>query len=151
MRPIVLSDQFFWNLHQSVGKNASNGNSMDISFVQWSFVEACARESGIPAATLQIYRSVRVTGSCSSRDDDPLVAAILAMQGHVHSQRPHTVIDGHISVANGILYAPGAEFLILDINLAIAGWYPNLYPRLDLIPGCPAAIANVSRQAIPRV
>jgi len=150
MRPIILSDRFFWNLHQSVGKNASNSNPTDVGFVQWSFVQATTHPGGMDPADLHVYGAVRVTGACSGRDDDPLVAAILALQRNARRRKPAMLVDGHVSVAHdSITYAPHAAFLILDLCTAFAGWYPNAYPRLDLMPGCPADVAAAVRNTIP--
>lgn len=150
MHPMILGNKFYWNIDQSVGRNASNSDSVDISLVQWSFVLATSHDHGIPADGLQLYRAVQVTGFCNGRDDDPLVRAILAMQKNVHARHPASTIDGHISVAYGDgRYAPGTAFLILDICYAFAHWFPNAYPRLDLVPGCPSAIIRSVRGAIP--
>lgn len=150
MRPIVANNWFLWNIDQSVGKNASNGNSADISLVQWYFVQLATRPAGVNPAHLSIYRAVRVTGSCSGRDDDPLVVAILTWQNSEHADRAHSTVDGHVSVAQGTgFYAAAAPFMILMLSDELAHWFPNVYPRLDLIPGCPSAIANAVRAAIP--
>ncbi|MEO8779072.1 MAG: hypothetical protein ABI389_10440, partial [Rhodanobacter sp.] len=98
MRPVIIGDKFYWNLSQSVGKNASNSNPEDISFVQW--VLSQLGHDGDPA-TDAIYRAVRINGFCSGRDDDPLVIAIIDQQLKQQLTHPHILVDGHVSVAEG--------------------------------------------------
>ena len=150
MRPIILNNWFFWNLDQSVGKSASNGDPTDVSLAQWFYTQLAAHPAGVPPDHMPIYRAVQVSGGCTGRDDDPLVAAILTTQKVSNAGKPTYTVDGHISVVHGgVFYAPTTPFLILQMSTTLAGWHPNVYPRLDLIPGCPPNVANAVRKAIP--
>jgi hypothetical protein len=137
---------FQWNLDSSVGKGGQNSSPCDISYIQWYYTLA-GRNSLTPPDRQAIYQKVRVTGSCTGRDDDPLVAAIIAHQKALG----HPQVDGRVSVAKGGGKFHMNAYFVLRLGARLADMYPNAWPRLDQIPGCPALVAQAVRQAIPRV
>ena len=137
---------FQWNIDCSVGKGGTNNLACDVSYLQWYYTLA-AEHPLTPEDRKAIYRKVQVIGVCRGTDDDPLVAAIFAHQRALN----HPQIDGRISVAYGSGKIGAAAFFILRLGARLANMYPNVWPRLDLIPKCPASVAQAVRAAIPSV
>src|SRR5262245_60214028 len=96
MKPYIHIDTMHWNLSSSVGKLAQNSDAAYVSYIQWYYTLA-AEHPDTPDERKRVYREVRVTGTCSGRDDDLLVKAILIHQRALN----HPVIDGRISPAHG--------------------------------------------------
>lgn len=140
---------FQWNLDCCVGYHGANSVPSDVSYIQWYYTLA-AEFPLTPEDRRAIYRQVRVTGFCRGTDDDPLVAAIFAQQ-RAFSAPAHPVIDGQISVAQGSGKIGAAAFHILRLDARLASMYPNAWPRLDMIPKCPALVAQAVREAIPSI
>ena len=135
-----------WNLDSSVGKNGANSNAADVSFIQWYYTLAANFHLTVPASQ-EIYRKVRISGVCRGTDADPLVAAILAQQRSMN----HPSLDGKVSVVSGTGKVGANAFFLLRLEARFAVMFPNLWPRLDLIPGCPSSVQEVSRAAIPNM
>jgi hypothetical protein len=138
---------FQWNIDCSVGKNADNTLITDVSYIQW-YYKLAAQNPKTPPDRRAIYQNVEVTGHCSGTGDDPLSAAIWAHQEALQ----HPEIDGKISVAHGSTGKIGSSaFFVLRLGARLADMFPNVWPRLDLMPGCPASVAQASRQAVPQL
>jgi hypothetical protein len=135
---------FQWNLDCSVGKGAANSLACDVSYIQWYYTLA-ATNPLTPEDRKAIYRKVAVTGTCRGVDADPLVAAIMTHQRALG----HPQVDGRISVAHGSGKIGSSAFFILRLGARLANMYPKVWPRLDLIPGCPALVAQAVRESIP--
>jgi len=133
-----------WNVDQSVGKGGQNGSAVDVSYIQWYYVLA-AMQAQTPPDRKAIYGRVKVTGVCLGRDGDPLVDAITAHQRAIS----HPIVDGRISVATGHGQVGAKAFFVLRLGARLANMYPRLWPRLDLIPGCPQIVAQAVLAAIP--
>lgn len=144
---LVQHDQHFditWNLDASVGRGGQNSNRTDVSFVQWYYTLA-AESALTPQDRREIYRAVKVTGSCRGTDDDPLVRAILAHQRALN----HPVVDGRVSVARPGVKVGENAFFILRLCARYAHMFPQQYPRLDLVNGCPSLVAEAIRASVP--
>lgn len=150
MRPFLhqfgVGSHFQWNLDSAVGKGGQNSSREDISYIQWYYTVAAAH-SRTPEDRKAVYSRVSITGICRGTDDDPLVQAILTHQRALS----HPVIDGKISVASGDGRLGARAFFILRLGARFADMFPNVWPRLDLIPGCPAEVATAVRKAVPKV
>jgi hypothetical protein len=133
-----------WNLDASVGKGGSNSSACDISYIQWYYTLA-AQNPKTPDDRKEVYKRVRVTGSCLGTDDDPLVAAIFTHQRALK----HPQIDGRISVAHGSGKLGASAFFVFRLGARLADMYPDSWPRLDLIPNCPGLVAQAVRETIP--
>lgn len=152
MKPYIHSwasgtgNSILWNIGSSVGKGAANNSPCDIFYLQWYYT--LSAQAGItPEERKVIYRKVQMTGHCRGTDNDPLVAAISAQQ----EAMAHPRIDGRINVAHGAGKIDGKAFHILRLGARLATLYPNLWPRLDLMPGCPALVAQAVRDVIPNM
>ena len=137
---------FQWNLDCSVGKGGTNSLPTDISYIQWYYTLAAINPM-TPEDRKVIYRKVKISGVCRDTDDDPLVAAILVQQRALN----HPQIDGKISVAHGTGKIGSSAFFILRLGYRFADMYPNVWPRLDLIPNCPPQVAQTVRASIPKI
>ena len=146
MTPCLHCGDFMWNIDTSVGKGGANSSRCDVSYIQWYYTLAAAHPL-TPEERKAVYRNVKVTGTCRGDDSDPLVAAIFTHQKHLK----HPVIDGRISVAHGTGKVGENAFFVYRLGARLADMYPNVWPRLDLIPGCPPDVAQAARAAVPRV
>ena len=134
MKPYVYGPKFMWNLDCSVGKGGSNNLPCDVSFIQWYYALAAGFHL-TEAANKLVYRKVQVTGQCSGRDDDPLVAAILIQQRSMN----HPYTDGKVSVVSGTGLVGTKAFFLLRLEARFAVMYPNAWPRTRPDPELPAA------------
>jgi hypothetical protein len=144
MKPYVYGPKFMWNLDCSVGKGGQNSVAADVSFIQWYYTLAANFQLTEPA-NKEIYRKVKITGTCNGTDNDPLVAAIIAQQRAMR----HPQADGRVSVVTGTGKVGANAFFLLRLEARFAIMHPNAWPRLDLIPNCPSSVATASRSAIP--
>ena len=135
-----------WNLDKSVGKGASNSSREDVTYIQWYYTLA-AESPLIDRARAAIYAQVRITGTCTGRDDDPLVKAIIAHQTFLR----HPVIDGRVSVAHGNGKVGSNAFFVFRLGARLADMYPNEWPRLDKIKKCPDGVKKAVARCIPRI
>jgi hypothetical protein len=145
MRPYIYGPKFMWNLDCSVGKGGANNIVTDVSFIQWYYTHAVNFHL-TTAENKEIYKKVQITGACSGADSDPLVKAIVAQQrsmGHV--------ADGKVSVVTGSGKIGTHAFFLLRLEARFAVMFPAAWPRLDLIPNCPPAIAQASLAAVPNL
>jgi hypothetical protein len=152
MKPYLHDNRvFMWNLDSAVGKGAANSVNSDVSYLQWYYTLS-ANFQETPPERKEIYRRVKITGICTGRDDDPLVQAIVAQQRALN----HPVIDGKASALPGVagsarLGGDHRAFFIIRLGARFATQFPDKWPRLDHIPGCPASVAGAVRAAIPKI
>ena len=135
-----------WNVDCAVGKGGQNSIIADVAYIQWYYTLA-ASNPRTPPDRQAVYRKVSVTGRCSGTDADPLVAAIKAHQQALS----HPQVDGRISVASGSGKIGASAFFVLRLGARFADMFPGQWPRLDLIPGCPASVVSEVRATIPKV
>lgn len=146
MKPYIYGPKFMWNIDCSVGKGGQNSNATDVAFIQWYYVLAANFHLTTPE-NKAIYQKVKVTGSCSGRDGDPLVAAILAHQRGMN----HPYADGKVSVVTGTGRIGDKAFFLIRLEARFAVMFPNAWPRLDLIPGCPGGVSKAALDAVPNL
>ncbi len=146
MHPYVYGPKFMWNIDGSVGKQGANNVPADVAFIQWYYTLA-ANFGLTDASHRQIYKAVKITGTCSGADSDPLVAAIRVQQQSLSQ----ATVDGKVSVVTGDGKLGLKAFFLLRLEARFAVMYPNAWPRLDLIPNCPASVMQVSKYAVPNI
>jgi len=144
MKPYIYGPKFMWNLDCSVGKGGANSISADVSFLQWYYTLAASFHLTTPE-NQAIYRKVKITGGCTGNDSDPLVAAIIAQQRSLN----HPIIDGKASVVTGTGKLSDKAFFLIRLEARFAVMYPDLWPRLDRIQGCPGSVLEVARGTVP--
>jgi hypothetical protein len=135
-----------WNLTASVGKGGANTNAADVAFIQWYYTLA-ANFHLTEQPNKDVYRYVRITGTCTGADGDPLVKAIVQQQRSMN----HPTVDGKVSVVSGPGKVGDKAFFLLRLEARFAVMYPNAWPRLDLIPNCPAAVKAAALSAVPQL
>ncbi|MFL9995057.1 hypothetical protein PQR34_00495 [Paraburkholderia sediminicola] len=149
MRPYIHvsgpKHKIMWVVECSAGKNAQNSLPTDVSYLQWYYTLA-AEFSETSQEHKSIYKNVLVTGRCSGLDSDPLVQAILVQQRDFG----HPIVDGKASIVHGSGLVDDKAFFVLRLGARFAVMYPQLWPRLDLMPRCPPLVAQASREAIPQ-
>jgi len=127
-----------FNVETSVGRNGKNSSSEDILLVQFLLRTVGER---VPAATAQaahtneVLRQVPLSGTMDQRTIDGIVAQQQAMKRAM----PATVVDGHISPASNYRYGSG-YFTIVALNAFLRRNLPQVWPRLQDLPNCPAAL-----------
>jgi hypothetical protein len=136
---------FFWNVSADVGLNSRN-DIEDVGLVQFAFKSALLLHYNDFSLELQSQiRNLVVTQPCSGRIDDPLVSVIFAFQKEYrHPQVP----DGKISVIKEGLYVDGGgQHLsnLIMLNRFMQKAHQDVYPRIDLVSGCPSITARRSR------
>jgi hypothetical protein len=146
MHAYVYGPKFMWVLDCSVGKGAANTVPADVAFIQWYYTHAANFHLTDPA-NRDIYRKVHITGVCTGLDSDPLVEAIFAQQRGMN----HPIIDGKVSVVTGTGRITDKAFFLLRLEARFAVMFPDRWPRLDLIPGCPSGVKLASVAAIPQM
>jgi hypothetical protein len=135
MHPALVSDGkdqiFYWNVDAVVGLNGVNAFD-DVMFVQWCFYKM-GNWPKLDPASRAVYQKTPVSGECSGRDDDALVASIRALQRVSHG----AVVDGRVDPATTGTYAyHGGQhaYVIFYLNAALRLLHPEQYPRIDLMP-----------------
>lgn len=149
MKPVIYTvgpyNFFMWNLDASVGKSASNSSHEDILYIQYCYYLG-KKDPRISPERLAIYSKVKLTGVCDGTAADPLVQAITV---HQHDMG-HPVVDGKVSVAKGTgKVAQDAAFFVYRLGARLATMYQKVWPRLDLMPECPAPLAACVRSVTP--
>lgn len=150
MKPYVHdADLFMWNLHNSVGRAAANNVQADVCHLQWYYTLA-AKFHLTADERRATYSAVTVSGVCTGRDDDPLVRAILEHQKAIS----HPYVDGRASPvpgSSGGLRLAGKAYFVLRLGARFSWMFPHVWPRVDLIPGCPGSVAAAVRRAVPTI
>lgn len=136
---------FHWNVDSAVGKGGPNSNPADVQYIQFYYTLAGAHPA-TPVERRTVYQRVHVGDKCLGIDGDPLVEAI-----RMHQQTlSHPVVDGRISVAtSGGKITDSSAFFVIRLGARFAKMFPNLWPRVDMIPGCPQPVASAVQAAIP--
>ena len=108
----------FFNVDSSVGNNGADSSTEDILLVQFFLHilseawQTLTPPPGVPAQDwndlLATAGEVQMNGTC----DIATIAAIGAFQNRYHDEHPTIVVDGQVSIARGIYYAPEGAWSI---------------------------------------
>lgn len=130
--PSKQGPAFFWNIDGPVGLNGTNKLD-DVLFVQWCFYKLGKYER-MPADLRAVCSKTPVSGNCTGREGDPLIASIKALQRFDVGAK----VDGRVSPAiHGPIYkyhGEGHQLVIILLNAVLRNMYPQQYPRIDLMP-----------------
>ena len=130
--------RFFWNVDANVGAMSPN-KSDDVHLVQFGYA-LMSRLPVFDAELRAVFARVRVGVPCTGREDDPLVQAIRA-----HQRKRGGAQDGHVSPIRATGQYADSDgphaFMLTAINNNVFDSAPRLYPRLDLMPGCPPLVS----------
>jgi len=128
----------FLNVDRNVGLRLGSSTE-DILLVQ--FLIKSIANAGLDAASPQQREILRAT-PLSGVVDDATDKSIRTMQ--TVGRDP---VDGIVSTARGYRY--GSNFwTIVRLSRSFAARFSNIYPRLDLAPGCPPALGQAVRRAL---
>jgi hypothetical protein len=136
----------YWNIGAPVGEDCTN-DPADLLLVQFLLsllLKRPAQESPFarkecgtePGTDLEPLPPVVPSG----RLDEPTLRALRNLYGGHRIPRPAATI----TPARGYWHN-GELWLIVYLNAAVSQAYPDVFPRLDLIPACPPALAAVIR------
>ena len=131
----------FLNIDGDVGEGAPNVNPQDIALVQYMLRTIGDRPGGRAIEVADVLRQVEPTGVM----DDRTIAAIRALQS---VRDPGTVVDGKVSTARGYTYDGVHNYMIVAMNHSMRNRYPDAFPRLDRVPGCPFMVEVAIRDAV---
>lgn len=142
-KPGLPSLPVFFNLDGVVGAAPAVNNQEDVLLIQFIFsVMGASPLPTTPASVTSLFRAVRVTGSI----DAQTIAAIRAEQELRKKDNPSTVVDGRVSPAVGGYVYGGGTYSIAQLNDNLQNRNVGVWPRIDLIPNCPAGLrAMVTR------
>ncbi len=139
-----------WNIDANVGLASANRQD-DVELVQLGFIAMLKNGNLNGNDGAKGAASAIVLGApCSGRRGDVLVDTIIAFQ-----QPRGSIRDGHVSVmkqGDGT-YADRVgrfSFVMATLNNNLFDLLPNLYPRLDLFPGCPPRLKATAKTAFVR-
>lgn len=124
-----------FNVEGSVGRNGQNLHSDDILLVQFLLSKMADSAIAFSAERRAKLANVPLTGTC----DAATIDGISAFQGQIADISPGTVVDGKVSVASGYEYGSGT-YTIVQLNSALRTRFPQFWPRLFDVPGCPPAL-----------
>lgn len=130
----------FFNLDGVVGASPAANLQEDVLLIQFIFSVMGANPLPTTAASMTaIFKAVSVTGSI----DAQTIAAIRAEQEDRKSRTPSTVVDGRVSPAVGGYTYGGGTYSIAQLNENLQHRNVGVWPRIDLIPGCPAGLRTM--------
>lgn len=138
-QPSRIELPVFYNVQGVVGAAPAQNLPEDVLFVQFAFETMGKR----PVATstpefIEACKKVRVTGTI----DKETIDAIRVFQTK-HSTA-NAIVDGRVSPASsGYFYGPAGVYAIVAINDALQNRFIDIWPRIDKIPGCPAALSEM--------
>ena len=135
-RKLDISTYIFFNVDSSVGNNAVNSNPVDILLVQF-LIRKCAELAADGLRPDRRQRMLRVTPD--GRVGPLTIDGIKAVQETMRDKYPGTVIDGRVSYARDYRYG-GGIWTIVSLNFSLRKRTPQIWPRLQDLPGCPGAL-----------
>lgn len=132
-RPSDAELPVFFNVDGAVGAPPATNNTEDVLFIQF-----CFKGSGSPVPELvPLFQAVQLTGTI----DAATINAIRATQQRFKIREPSTIVDGRVSPARSGYSYGGAMWTIVHYNNILQESHKDVWPRIDRIPGCPAALA----------
>lgn len=136
----------FFNVDAAVGAAPAQNRREDVLLVQF-----CLRSIGekppdkMNAQEIAAMRAVNVTGIC----DAATINAIRVVQTKKRQADPSVVVDGRVSPAQGgYTYSGNAPWTIAVINNLFQDKNTDVWPRIDMIPGCPNELKDMVKRAV---
>lgn len=137
----------FFNVDGSVGHMGENSSTEDILLVQY-FLHTVASLTPSSSAAGEARRlrilATPVTGFC----DEATIDGIRAWQEGRKTTMPGTVVDGKVSHARAYFYGAAGFWTIVDLNLMFKKLFPNVWPRIQDAPECPALLQAAAAKAL---
>jgi len=140
----------FFNVDHAVGAAPAQNLREDVLLVQFAFkvMGEVPRRPNTEPELVAAARRVRVTGSI----DAETVEAIKVFQGVLRRKFPDQVVDGRVSPARGgYLYSQSAAWLITHLNNALQNPNVGIWPRIDMVQGCPPELGRMVARTVAGV
>ena len=136
-RPAQPEVGVFFNLDSSVGNYGSNSNRNDILLVQFLI----RKLSVVAASNLSPDQRTRMGRVAVDGRSGPItIDGIRAVQEKMREKYPGTVVDGRVSSAGQTGRYGGGTWTIVTLNSSLRKRIPAVWPRLQDLPDCPAAL-----------
>jgi len=136
----------FFNVDGVVGASPAENYREDVLLVQFALV-VIAR-STFPTTDRNLVaaaKDVKLTGVI----DAATIAGIRAIQEYEKEVRPGQIVDGRVSPARGgYSYGGRAVWAIGALNRCMQMCNVNIWPRIDLIAGCPAELKKLVTRTV---
>jgi peptidoglycan hydrolase-like protein with peptidoglycan-binding domain len=127
----------FFNVDSSVGNNGTNSNRADILLVQFLI----RKLSVLAASNLSPDQRARMGRVTVDGMSGPItIDGIRAVQERMREKQPGTVVDGRVSGARGRHQYGAGVWTIVSLNSSLRKRIPSVWPRLQDLPDCPAAL-----------
>jgi hypothetical protein len=131
---LAKNDHLIFNVDAPVGQGGTNALE-DVYLVQFLILKAAERATRV-GPDLKT-RMLRVP--LSGKADDATIDGIKAVQEQVQKTFPGAVVDGRVSPALGVNYG-GGIWTIVTLNDSVREYYPERWPRLQDLKGCPPVV-----------
>lgn len=130
----------FFNVDNVVGAMPATNLREDVLFVQFAFVVIASSPSPIASPEFKAaVAAVKMTGVA----DAVTINAITAAQKESNRLGSSNVVDGRVSPAKGGYSYGGTLWTIVHLNESVQGRHIEIWPRIDLIPGCPSELKTM--------
>lgn len=130
----------FYNVDGTVGAPPASNKPEDVMLVQFAFsIIGKQPDQNTDPALTAAAKTIRVTGSI----DTTTVNAIRVHQQCTKKNRPGQVVDGRVSSAKGGYSFGGGIWTICYLNNSLQNRYYDIWPRIDMIPGCPGLLQQM--------
>ncbi len=143
-------NRFAWNVSANVGLNSPN-NLIDVSLVQFGLkarvLPDVIGQLGDSQEFQELIKKMVLGTPCTGQKNDPLVQLIECWQRQ-HSMAASSTKDGKVSVLTDATYGANNVRLLKRLNNVLRNAYPSLFPRLDLMPNCPANVKSYVRMCM---
>jgi hypothetical protein len=135
----------FFNVDGVVGAAPAANNREDVMLVQFILKSIGEKpQDQMTPDEKAVFQAVNVTGVC----DAATINAIKLVQRKKHSVNPGIVVDGRVSPARGGSYSyGGGVWTIAIINDLMQDKNTDVWPRIDLMPGCPPEVRSMVKRA----
>ena len=139
--PVPMNSEIpvFLNIDANVGKGQPNVPT-DVLLVQFFMRKIADKRASKDPKIIGAFAAVRPTGFV----DAPTINAINATQLVTGASATG---DNHVSVARGYTYG-GRFYEIVILSNTMVRAFPDLFPRIDRIEGCPPQLASAVRLAV---
>jgi len=130
----VITFSNSWGIFFNVSNHVGHGRTNSLEDVQ--LVQLMIRKIAQKPLSNTNLRNRMMKVPLNGKCDKDTVDAIRAIQEHVRTKSPGTIVDGWISPAgNSYLYGAG-QYTIIELNSSVRKRYPNIWPRLQDFPEC---------------
>jgi hypothetical protein len=131
----------FFNVEGAVGAQPAVNIREDVLLVQFnlSFIVNTPAPTYTPEM-IAACKAITLNGIA----DQQTITAIKEYQ----KLTPGSVVDGRVSPAQGYSYNGAVLWSIAAMNDSLQNRCLDVWPRIDKVPGCPAALAEMTKRTV---